>query len=339
MEEKLAKIESAAKIALENVANLDDLEILRVKFLGKKGALTLLFKEISVLPKAERAEFGKFANLFRAYLESSINAIKMKLEAADFKAKLAGEIIDVTAPGRAPKIGRRHPLTIVRHEIENIFLAMGFSIDEGPEVELTRYNFDYLNAPADHPSRDLTDTFYINKDILLRPQTSPVQVRTMLAQKPPIRMITSGRVYRRDEVDATHSPIFHQIEGLVVDKNLTMANFKNVMEIFLRKFYGANKKIRFRPHNFPFTEPSAEVDISCFSCNGAGCPICKNEGWIEILGGGMVHKNVLENCGVDFNIYSAFAFGMGLERMVMFKFGIDDIRHFYDNDVRFLNQF
>lgn len=339
MLERLEKIEKESKLEIKSISSLSELELFRIKYLGKKGVLTLILKEISLLSQDERPKLGKIANTIRGFLEENITSLKEKFEEENINKKLAEEKIDITAPGIKNSLGKKHPLNVVLEEIEDIFISMGFSIEEGPEIEYVKYNFDDLNSPPNHPSRDLTDTFYVNDKLVLRTQTSPVQIRTMKNKKPPIRMIAPGRVYRRDEVDATHSPIFHQIEGLVVDTDITMANLKGTIEVFLQKLYGNNTKLKFRPHNFPFTEPSAEVDISCFKCGGSGCSFCKNEGWIEILGCGMVHQNVFKNCEIDPEVYSGFAFGLGLERIAMFKYGIEDIRLFYENDMRFLKQF
>ncbi|MDR1391575.1 MAG: phenylalanine--tRNA ligase subunit alpha [Clostridiales bacterium] len=339
MQNELKLIKNVAENELENISTLFELENFRIKFFGKNGKLTLILKKISSYEESERPQLGKVANLIKADIRKKIEEHKIELEKKEIDKKMLSEKIDITIPGKRKLIASKHPLTIILDEIKNIFLNMNFSVEEGPEIEYTEYNFDFLNTPKNHPSRDLTDTFYIDKNILLRTQTSPVQVRTMLSQKPPIKMISPGRVFRRDEVDASHSPVFHQVEGLVIDKGITMANLKYTMEIILKKIYGENIKIRFRPHYFPFTEPSAEVDITCFKCGGIGCRFCKDEGWIEILGAGMVHPNVLKNCKIDYNVYSGFAFGLGLERIVMFRYGIDDIRLFYENDIKFLEQF
>lgn len=282
---------------------------------------------------------GQLANEARGEIEAALETKKAELEKQAADAKIQSETIDVTMPGRRRTRGKKHPLTTVLDDLKDIFIGMGFTIAEGPDVELDYYNFEALNIPKDHPARDTQDTFYIDENVVLRSQTSPVQVRTMEQQKPPIRVIAPGRVYRSDAVDATHSPVFHQIEGLVVDKGITMADLKGTLEVFVKKLYGDDTRLRFRPHHFPFTEPSAEVDISCFNCGGKGCRICKGEGWIEILGCGMVHPRVLRNCGIDPEEYSGFAFGIGLERITMFRYGIDDLRLYFENDVRFLEQF
>ena len=336
-------LQNIKKEALEQLASesIDDatLEALRVKYLGKKGELTAVLRGMGKLTPEERPIVGQMANEVRAEIEAAITATKATLSAKALENKLKNEKLDVTMPGKATKVGHRHPLTLVMRDLEDIFIGMGFSIVEGPEVEYDYYNFQALNIPENHPARDTQDTFYITDNILLRSQTSPVQARTMEKQKPPIRIISPGRVYRSDAMDATHSPLFHQMEGLVVDKGITMGDLKGMLETFAKTEFGENTKIRFRPHHFPFTEPSAEVDISCFMCGGKGCRLCKGEGWIEILGAGMVHPNVLRGCGIDPEVYSGFAFGMGVERIAMLKYHIDDIRHFYDNDVRFIEQF
>ena len=282
---------------------------------------------------------GQIANEVREAIENELTVRAQEQKTAALAARLAAEKLDVTVPGTAPEIGHIHPLDRVQRDMEEIFIGMGFDIVEGPEVEYDYYNFQALNIPPDHPARDTQDTFYITDNILLRSQTSPVQARTMEKRKPPIRIISPGRVYRSDAMDATHSPLFHQMEGLVVDKNVTMGDLKGTLEMFAKKMFGEETKVRFRPHHFPFTEPSAEVDVSCFACGGKGCRLCKGEGWIEILGAGMVHPNVLRMCGIDPDEYSGFAFGMGVERVTMLKYHIDDIRHLYENDVRFLSQF
>ena len=337
MKEKLQKIKEDALAAIGS--DSADLEQIRIQYLGKKGELTAVLRGMGALTAEERPVIGQLANDVRAEIES---AIKQKAEAqknAELERRLVSEKIDVTLPAAAPRCGKLHPLTQVQRTIEDIFIGMGFSIAEGPEVEYDYYNFQALNIPENHPARDTQDTFYITENILLRSQTSPVQVRTMEHQKPPIRIISPGRVYRSDAVDATHSPLFHQVEGLVVDKGITMGDLKGMLETFAKTLFGNDTRLRFRPHHFPFTEPSAEVDVSCFVCGGKGCRVCKNEGWIEILGAGMVHPYVLSNCGIDPEVYSGFAFGMGVERIAMKYYGIDDMRHLYENDTRFLGQF
>jgi len=339
MKEKLLSMQESVKNDLTKIATPQDLENIRIKYLGKKGELTAILRQMGQLSAEERPVIGKIANEVRANIEGQLDEMKEKLSEILIEQKLKSEKIDVTMPGKVKTVGKKNPLSLVLDELYDIFLGMGFSIVTGPEVEYTYYNFDALNIPKDHPSRDVADTFYITDDIILRTQTSPVQIRTMEQMKPPIKIIAPGRVYRSDAVDATHSPVFHQIEGLVVDKGVTMADLKGTLETFAKCLYGEDAVIRFRPHNFPFTEPSAEVDIRCFACGGKGCPLCKGEGWIEILGAGMVHPNVLKNCGLDPEEYSGFAFGIGLERIVMRKYNINDLRLFYENDLRFLNQF
>ena len=333
------QLEAIAKKAFEELAQSQDLKALdavRVKYLGKKGELTAILKQMGKLSAEERPVIGQLANQVRGDIEEKLEQTKSELENKMLDLRLATETLDVTLPGKKNVIGKRHPLTV---ELKEIVIGMGFEIAQGPEVELDYYNFEALNIPKDHPARDTQDTFYINDNVVLRTQTSPIQIRVMENQKPPIRILAPGRVYRADEVDATHSPLFHQVEGLVVDKNITMADLKGTLEVFVKKLYGEDTVVRFRPHHFPFTEPSAELDVQCFHCHGEGCSLCKGEGWIEILGCGMVHPKVLTNCGIDPEEYSGFAFGMGLERMVMMRYNIDDLRLFYDNDIRFLNQF
>ena len=337
MRETLSRIKDEALASL--LAENADLEQIRIKYLGKKGELTAVLRGMGALSAEERPMIGQLANEVRAQIEEAITAQKAIMEEKALDARLAAEKLDVTVPGKASKVGHRHPLTLVQRDMEDIFIGMGFSIAEGPEVEYDYYNFQALNIPENHPARDTQDTFYITEKILLRSQTSPVQARTMEVQKPPIRIISPGRVYRSDAMDATHSPLFHQMEGLVVDKGITMGDLKGMLETFARQEFGEDTQVRFRPHHFPFTEPSAEVDISCFMCGGKGCRLCKGEGWIEILGAGMVHPNVLRNCGIDPEVYSGFAFGMGIERIAMLKYHVGDIRYFYENDVRFIEQF
>ena len=339
MKEQLSRIKAEAEGALQTAETLDALEELRVKYLGKKGELTAVMKGMGALSAEERPIIGQLANEVRDFISAALDEKKNALVAAEAEKKILAETIDVTIPGKRPVKGKTHPLTTVLNDLNDIFIGMGFTIAEGPEVELDYYNFEALNIPKDHPARDTQDTFYINDNVVLRTQTSPVQVRVMENQKPPIRIISPGRVYRSDAVDATHSPVFHQVEGLVIDKGITMADLKGTLEVFARKLYGENTRLRFRPHHFPFTEPSAEVDISCFNCGGEGCNICKGEGWIEILGCGMVHPKVLKNCGIDPEVYSGFAFGIGLERVTMFRYDIKDLRMYFENDVRFLGQF
>ncbi len=337
MKETLLKIKTDALKALSDTSA--DVEALRIQYLGKKGELTAVLRGMGKLSAEERPVIGQLANEVRAAIEEEIEKKTTALKAAALEAKLQAEKLDVTVPGDKTPVGKPHPLALVQRQLEEIFLGMGYSIAEGPEVEYDYYNFQALNIPKDHPARDTQDTFYITENILLRSQTSPVQARVMEKQKPPIKIISPGRVYRSDAVDATHSPLFHQCEGLVVDKGITMGDLKGTLEMFAQTMFGADTKIRFRPHHFPFTEPSAEVDVSCFACGGKGCRLCKGEGWIEILGAGMVHPNVLRMCGIDPEVYSGFAFGLGIERIVMLKYHIDDMRHLYENDVRFLHQF
>ncbi len=339
MKQQLESIRRTVEDKLKNTKNNQDIENIRIKYLGKKGELTSILKQMGKLSSEERPLIGKLANEIRSYIENQIQVRAHEIKSIEDKKRLQKEKIDVTLPGKRRYLGHKHPITIVLDEIKEIFLGMGFNIAEGPEVEYDYYNFEALNMPQDHPARDTQDTFYINNKIVLRTQTSPMQVRVMESQKPPIRIISPGRVYRSDSVDATHSPLFTQVEGLVVDKGITFADLKGTLEIFVKRLYGKNSVIRFRPHHFPFTEPSAEVDLQCFNCHGSGCSICKGEGWMEILGCGMVHPQVLINCGIDPEIYSGFALGMGLERVVMNRYNISDLRLFYENDIRFLEQF
>ncbi len=339
MREKLEEIKKTVEGILTNAADIDTLENIRIKYLGKKGELTAVLKGMGKLSPEERPVIGAVANEIRTFLEQELESKKAEIAAKLQEQKLKKEVIDVTMPGQRPEIGKLHPLTQVMDHIKDIFIGMGFDIAEGPEVETDYYNFEALNTPKNHPARDTQDTFYIDENTLLRTQTSPMQIRVMEQQKPPIRVLAPGRVYRSDAVDATHSPLFHQIEGIVVDKGVTMADLKGTLEMFIKALYGEDAKVRFRPHHFPFTEPSAEVDVSCFVCGGEGCRVCKGEGWIEILGCGMVHPKVLSGCGIDPEVYSGFAFGMGLERIAMRKYDIDDLRLFFENDLRFLKQF
>ena len=339
MKQQLEAIREAAKKDLPAAKTPQDIDALRVKYLGKKGALTSILKQMGGLSAQERPAMGQLANDIRTFIEQEIERRVNDLKAEQLQNQLETETLDVTLPGVRSTLGAKHPISIVLDEIKEIFIGMGFEIVEGPEVEYDYYNFEALNIPKNHPARDTQDTFYITDNIVLRTQTSPVQVRVMEKQQPPIRIISPGRVYRSDELDATHSPLFHQIEGLVVDKGITMSDLKGTLETFIKRLYGEDTVVRFRPHHFPFTEPSAEVDMQCFACHGKGCRLCKGEGWIELLGCGMVHPKVLENCGIDPTVYSGFALGMGLERVVMRRYNIDDLRMFYENDVRFLNQF
>ncbi len=339
MKEKLAKIKEDVLLHLKDAIDLDTLENIRIKYLGKKGELTAVLKGMGGLSAEERPVIGALANEIRALLEKEIDEKKAELIKKETEERLKNEVIDVTMPGKKQPSGTLHPLTKVLDDIKDIAVGMGFEIAEGPEVELDYYNFEALNIPKNHPARDTQDTFYVSDNVVLRTQTSPMQVRVMENKKPPIRIIAPGRVYRSDAVDATHSPVFHQIEGLVVDKGITMADLKGTLDSFIKALYGKETKTRFRPHHFPFTEPSAEMDISCYVCGGEGCRVCKGEGWIEILGCGMVHPKVLANCGIDPEVYSGFAFGFGLERVAMGRYNIDDLRLFFENDTKFLKQF
>jgi phenylalanyl-tRNA synthetase alpha chain len=339
LRQQLENIRLSARDNLKSITSISELHEVRVKFLGKKGELTAVLKQMGSLSENERPIIGQIANEVRCDIEKAIEQSEKKIKAFETEQRLQAEKIDVTLPCTHHKLGHRHPLSIVLDEVKEIFFGMGFSIATGPEVELDYYNFEALNMPKDHPARDTQDTFYINENTVLRTQTSPVQIRVMESQSPPIRIIAPGRVYRSDAVDATHSPLFHQIEGLVVDKGITMGDLKGTLELFAKRLYGDDTKIRFRPHHFQFTEPSCEIDVSCFRCGGNGCPMCKGEGFIEILGGGMVHPKVLQMSGVDPEVYSGFAFGVGLERITMFRFNIDDMRLLFENDIRFLSQF
>ena len=341
MKEQLAKIRAEAISALESAKDAADLDALRVKYLGKKGELTGVLKMMGRLSPEERPVMGQLANDVRAALENALEACSQKLEAAALERRLRDEALDVTIPGKPVALGHQHPMNIALEELKDIFIGMGFTVLEGPEVELASYNFDRLNAPEGHPSRDWSDTFYFDGDsrVMLRSQTSPMQVRAMETMDLPIRIIAPGRVYRKDEVDATHSPMFHQVEGMVIDKNVTMADLKGTLNLLAEELFGKGTVTRFRPHHFPFTEPSCEMDVQCHKCGGAGCPTCKGEGWIELLGAGMVHPKVLEMSGIDSGTYTGWAFGIGLERMAMRRFKIADLRLIFENDVRFLEQF
>ncbi len=335
MNEIIEKIRSEFFSAIENVKDSADLENVRVKFLGRKGLISTSFERIAELPKDQRPLFGKALNELKKELESTYDSLLKK-----FKEQSAGKRkLDLTLPGRKPFAGRKHPLLKVADEIKQIFTSLGFTIEDGPEVETDFYNFEALNIPKTHPARDMQDTLYITDEILLRTHTSPVQIRVMQRQKPPIQMIAPGRVYRRDTPDASHSPFFHQVEGLVVDQNITFADLKGVIQAFAHRMFGPDIQVRFRPSFFPFTEPSAEYDFSCVFCKGKGCRVCKNTGWMEISGAGMVHPNVFKAAGIDPEKYTGYAFGMGIDRIAMIKYAIDDIRIFFENDIRFLNQF
>ncbi len=339
LQQQLQDISKAAEEAICSAQSSEQLETLRIQYLGKKGAVTALLSQMGKLSPEERPKVGQVANEVRSAIESMLRAKKDQIAQIELQKKLESEKLDVTLSKTPTVIGKQHPLNLVLDEIKDVFLSMGFSIESGPEVEYDHYNFEALNIPKHHPARDTQDTFYFSPEILLRTQTSSVQVRTMEKKKPPIRIISPGRVFRIDEIDATHSPIFHQIEGLVVDKGITMAHLKGALEVIVKKLFGENVKTRIRPDYFPFTEPSCEICVSCFRCGGEGCKFCKGEGWIEIGGAGMVNPKVLESCGIDTEEYSGFAFGMGLERLVMLRYKIDDIRMFFDNDIRFLNNF
>lgn len=339
MKEKIKNIEELATKEVQEAKDLTALNEIRVKYLGKKGELTSILRGMGALSAEERPVVGELVNKTRDMIETQISASETQIKNKELLENLKKEKIDVTMPSNKQTLGATHPITKVIDEVKDIFVGLGYQIAYGPEIEYAEYNFDKLNTPKDHPSRDLQDTMYITDNIVLRSQTSPMQARIMENQKPPVKVICPGTVYRADSVDATHSPVFHQIEGLAVDKNITMADLKGTLETFTKTYLGKDTQIRFRPHHFPFTEPSAEVDVSCFVCKGKGCRVCKGEGWIEILGCGMVHPNVLKYCGIDPKEYSGFAFGFGVERIAMAKYGIDDMRLLYENDVRFLKQF
>ncbi len=323
---------------LKNVSNLEELEQLRVEYIGRKGKVTELLKKIPSLPPEERKEFGKACNQLKREIETLIKEKGKELKEREKAEKLRKERIDITLPGRKRGLGALHPVTRTLKEIVRIFTSMGFSIAEGPEIETDFYNFEALNIPKGHPAREMQDTFYISDDVVLRTHTSPVQIRVMEKNSPPIQIIAPGKVYRKD-ADVTHTPMFHQVEGLMVDQKVTFADLKGVLEVFLREIFGSDTKVRFRPSYFPFTEPSAEVDIGCVICGGKGCKVCKGTGWLEILGCGMVDPAVFKAVGINPEVYQGFAFGMGVERIAMLKYGIDDLRLFFENDVRFLRQF
>lgn len=340
MKEKLLSIREEVLSCIDSAKDLNDIEDIRVKYLGKKGKLTLLLREMGRLSKEERPIIGKLANEVREEIEEGLTNAKKEFKERIKLEKIEKEKIDVTISKRTKKLGHRHPLLQTIEELENLFMNMGFSIIDGPEIETVENNFNALNSPENHPSRDLTDTFYITPEILLRTHTSPVQIRAMKEKGAPLRMVSAGRTFRFDDVDDTHSPMFHQIEGLVVGENITLGHLKYTIDVFVKELFGKDMKTRFRPHHFPFTEPSAEVDVSCFNCKGKGCPVCNGTGWsMELLGCGMVHPQVLKNCGIDPEKYSGFAFGMGVDRITMVKYGIDDIRLLFENDNRFLEQF
>ena len=341
MKEQLAKIRAEALAAFAGAQDSAQLDALRVQYLGKKGELTAVLKMMGKLSPEERPQMGQLANDVRAALERALEERGRELEAAALERRLKEEAVDVTIPGKAVSLGHKHPMSIALDEIKEIFIGMGFDVLDGPEIELASYNFDRLNADEGHPSRDWSDTFYFDKDsrVMLRSQTSPMQVRAMETRSLPIRIIAPGRVYRKDEVDATHSPMFHQVEGMVIDKGVTMADLKGTLNTVVEQLYGKGTKTRFRPHHFPFTEPSCEMDVQCHKCGGVGCPTCKGEGWIEMLGAGMIHPKVLKMSGIDPEVWSGWAFGIGLERTAMRRFKIADLRLIFENDVRFLEQF
>ena len=339
IKDELLKIKEEALKAISDIDNMENLNNLRVNYLGKKGVLTNILKSLKDIPNEEKPKFGQLVNETRELLETRLNEAKNEVLRKIRQEKIKAEKIDVTLPAKRLNLGHKHPNRIALEEVEKIFIGMGYRIVEGPEIEYDEYNFAKLNIPANHPAKDEQDTFYINKDIVLRTQTSPVQARIMEKGELPIRMISPGRVFRSDEVDATHSPSFHQVEGMVIDKNITFADLKGTLAEFAKKLFGEETKVKFRPHHFPFTVPSAEVDVSCFKCKGKGCRLCKGSGWIEILGCGMIHPRVLDMCGIDKNEYQGFAFGLGLERIALLKYEIDDMRLLYENDIRFLKQF
>ncbi len=339
LKERLKKIESEAARALKDITDLEQLEALRVEFLGKKGRITEVLRQMGKLSAEERPQIGQAANFLKERLHNIIENKKTEIEQEVRVRKMEEERIDVTLPGNKPRLGHRHPLTRISDQVKELFIGLGFTIAEGPEIENEYNNFEALNVPEHHPARDLQDTFYLDHNYLLRSQTSTVQIRTMAQKKPPIRIIAPGRVYRSDELDASHTPMFHQVEGLVIDRGISFSDLKGTIELVVRAIYGQERLFRFRPSYFPFTEPSAEVDISCIVCAGKGCRLCSESGWLEILGAGMVHPNVLEMAGIDFKQYSGFAFGMGLDRIAMLKYGINDIRLLFENDQRFLGQF
>ncbi len=339
MKTQLEQIRAAALAAISEATDGKAVEELRVKYLGKKGEITAILKQMGSLSAEERPVMGQLANEVRAAIETAIAESAEKMKAAALEAQLKAETVDITMPAKKRSVGSLHPINKVANDLIDIFQSMGFDVVDGPEVETDYYNFEALNVPADHPARDMQDTFFLNPSLLLRSQTSATQIRTMENRQPPIKMVCPGRVFRADEVDATHSPVFHQMEGLVVDKGITMCDLKGVLEQFAHEIYGPDTKVKFRPSFFPFTEPSVEVDVSCSECGGKGCRVCKGSGWIEILGAGMVHPNVLRGCGIDPEVYSGFAFGVGIDRLAITRYKISDIRLLFENDVRFLEQF
>ena len=339
MKAQLEQIRAAALAAIAEAEDGKAVEELRVKYLGKKGEITAILKQMGSLSAEERPVMGQLANEVRAAIETAIAESAEKMKAAALEAQLKAETVDITRPAKKRSVGSLHPINKVANDLIDIFQSMGFDVVDGPEVETDYYNFEALNVPADHPARDMQDTFFLNPSLLLRSQTSATQIRTMENRQPPIKMVCPGRVFRADEVDATHSPVFHQMEGLVVDKGITMCDLKGVLEQFAHEIYGPDTKVKFRPSFFPFTEPSVEVDVSCSECGGKGCRVCKGSGWIEILGAGMVHPNVLRGCGIDPEVYSGFAFGVGIDRLAITRYKISDIRLLFENDIRFLEQF
>ncbi len=339
MEKKLEELQQEALEKIGNTNEVDELEKLQVEFLGKNGKVTGVLRSMGNLPPEKRPVIGKFANKVKNKIEKELQTRLQELKVQQEKARLAQEAIDITLPGKKISRGRLHPMQLIINQLEDLFLRMGFAIETGPDVETDYYNFEALNIPQNHPARDMQDTFYVEGDLLLRTHTSPVQIRTMEKQAPPIRIITVGKCYRVDELDATHSPVFHQLEGLVIDHGISFSHLKGVLIAVTREIFGEERDVRFRPSYFPFTEPSAEVDVSCFKCQGEGCSLCSRTGWLEILGAGMVNPRVLEMSGIDAEKYTGFAFGMGLDRMAMYKYQIEDIRHLWDNDLRFLKQF
>lgn len=339
MKEQLYKLFDSASEQLKKINSISEFEELRVKYLGKKSELTQALKNLKNFSNEEKANIGKIVNEVKNKMENIFSKTIENIKNAEMERKLKEEVIDITLPGKKVKLGHKNPIQIVLDEIQNIFLNMGFTIEEGPDIETEYYNFEALNIYKDHPARSEQDTFYIDDSKVLRTHTSTVQIRTMENKKPPIKIISPGRVYRSDELDATHSPVFYQMEGLVIDENISMAHLKGTLETFIKLMFGENTKVKFRAHHFPFTEPSAEMDVSCFVCKGEGCSVCKKSGYIEILGCGMVHPKVLERCGIDSEKYKGFAFGFGIDRMVMLKYGIEDIRLLYESDFRFLSQF
>jgi phenylalanyl-tRNA synthetase alpha chain len=339
MNRKLENIKDTFKAELDGFSKTSDLEKIKVKYLGKKSELNEILRSIGKLPSEERPALGELVNEVRTFIADGINKKKNALQEKEISEKIKREKIDITEPGKERTVGNRHPLNIVAEDMCNIFRSMGFSVVDGPEIETDYYNFEALNMPSYHPARDTQDTFYIDENLLLRTQTTCVQVRILEKEKPPVRVVCPGKVFRSDDVDATHSPVFHQLEGLVVDEGISFSDLKGTLELFMKELYGNSAKVRFRPHHFPYTEPSAEMDIQCFSCKGKGCRVCKNEGYIEILGCGMVHPAVLERCGINSEKYTGLAFGIGIERVAMKKYGVNDMRLFYENDVRFLKQF